>query len=61
MLQSQQAKTTRRCAPAQQSYQAWRRAFNCSQSAGGREHFIAVAAEWQKQKAREVAKEASLL
>ena len=55
-LQSQKAKTTRRCTPTQQSYQAWHR----SQSAGTREHFIAAAAEWQKQKAREVAKEASL-
>ena len=59
-LQRQKAKTTKRYTPTQQSYQAFQRASNRSQSAGTREHFIAAAAEWQKQKAREVAEEASL-
>ena len=59
-LQRQKAKTTRRCNPTQESCHAFHRAFNRSESAGTQQHSIAAAAEWQKQKAREVAEEASL-
>ena len=59
-LHRQKVKASRRT-PTQLSYQAWHRAFDRSQSAWCREHFIAVVvAEWQKQNAMEVAKEASL-
>ena len=59
-LERHKAKNTRRYTPTQKSYQAFHRAFDRSGSARTKEHFVAAAAEWQKQKAREVADEASL-
>ena len=50
----------RRRTPTQEAYQAWQSAYNRSQSACSRARFIAAAAEWQKEKAQQLADKVSL-
>ncbi len=61
-LQAQQTskKKFRRHTPTQQSYWAWQRTFDRSQSASSRVAFVAAAAEWQTEKARQMAEALAL-
>lgn len=59
-MQKDSQKVARRPTPTQESYQAWQRAFDWSSSSSSRSRFIEAAAQWQAQKAQQVAEKASL-